>query len=104
MNVLFLASRYPWPLDDGGRQRMFHLARAIAGRHRVTLVTPPRGPGGGACPLVGLCERVVEVGPEGGGEDGGAGTPGRFGLWAPVRDRVRALVSSPLPSRTRSLW
>jgi polysaccharide biosynthesis protein PslH len=39
LSILFLAPRVPWPLDTGGKIRTFHVARALAARHRVRLLT-----------------------------------------------------------------
>jgi glycosyltransferase involved in cell wall biosynthesis len=36
--VLFLAKLFPWPLNNGARQRVFHLARAIAEQHDVRII------------------------------------------------------------------
>jgi glycosyltransferase involved in cell wall biosynthesis len=36
--VLFLAKLFPWPLNFGARQRVFHLARGIAAAHEVSVV------------------------------------------------------------------
>ena len=37
MNVLYLASWFPYPPDNGSRQRTFYLLRELARKHRVTL-------------------------------------------------------------------
>ena len=39
MNILFLASRLPFPPIGGDRVRSFHLLRDLSRRHRITLVT-----------------------------------------------------------------
>jgi len=39
MKVLFVTFQHPWPPDVGGRQRLFYLARELAKRHEVTLVS-----------------------------------------------------------------
>ena len=39
MNVLYLAARFPWPPHRGDRLTGYHLLRALAPRHRVTLVS-----------------------------------------------------------------
>ena len=49
MRVLFLSARAPFPPRSGGDLRTFHLLRALAGRHDVTLATfawerPPAAP------------------------------------------------------------
>ncbi len=37
LNILMLAPLAPWPVNSGSKVRMFHLARALGTRHRVTL-------------------------------------------------------------------
>ena len=37
LSILMLAPLPPWPVNNGSKVRMFHLARALAARHRVTL-------------------------------------------------------------------
>ena len=44
MNILFLAFELPYPLDRGGRIKTFHYLKALAQRHRVTLVALSRSP------------------------------------------------------------
>jgi glycosyltransferase involved in cell wall biosynthesis len=101
VKILFVSSYFPWPLDIGGCLRRYHLVEALSRRHRVTLMTftpePPSGPGWPACPLRDRCERVIEL-------DGRAYLPrsaDRFSVWAPFGQRLRALVSSPLPAVLR---
>ena len=36
--ILFLAKLFPWPLNFGARQRVFHLARGMAAAHDITVV------------------------------------------------------------------
>ena len=36
--ILFLAKLFPWPLNSGARQRLFHLARGMASTYRVSMV------------------------------------------------------------------
>lgn len=38
MNILYLSSWYPYPPDNGARQRAFHLLKGLAQQHRVSLV------------------------------------------------------------------
>lgn len=38
LNILFLASWYPYPPDNGGRQRTYHLVQGLARQHDVTLI------------------------------------------------------------------
>ena len=37
LSILMLAPLPPWPVNNGSKVRMFHLARSLAARHRVTL-------------------------------------------------------------------
>ncbi len=39
MNVLFLSTWFPFPLDNGSKIRIYHLLRALGQRHNVTLVS-----------------------------------------------------------------
>lgn len=39
MKVLFLATWFPYPLDNGSKIRAYYLVRALAERHEVTLVS-----------------------------------------------------------------
>lgn len=39
MNILFLSQVLPYPLDAGPKVRSYYVLRALAARHRVTLVT-----------------------------------------------------------------
>ena len=42
--VLFLAKLFPWPLNNGARQRVFHLARALAERHDMRMIIHDAAP------------------------------------------------------------
>lgn len=39
MRILFLSEQLPYPLHDGGNLRTYHVLKALATRHEVTLVT-----------------------------------------------------------------
>lgn len=39
MKILFLASWFPYPPDNGSKLRAYHLLRSLAERHRVTLLS-----------------------------------------------------------------
>lgn len=43
MNILFVSPFAPYPPDEGGRRRVFHLLEHLRQRHQVTLVTYDRG-------------------------------------------------------------
>jgi len=42
MKILFISEEFPYPLDTGGNVRTFHLLRALAAEHEVTLVAQRR--------------------------------------------------------------
>ncbi len=63
MRILFLSAWYPYPPDNGSKIRVYHLLRALAARHEVTLVSfafatarPEEREG-----LAGLCASVQVV-------------------------------------------
>jgi glycosyltransferase involved in cell wall biosynthesis len=39
MRILFLSAWHPWPPDNGSKLRVYHLLRALAARHAVTLLS-----------------------------------------------------------------
>ena len=39
MNILFLSRWYPFPTNNGSKLRVFHLLRALAAQHSVTLLS-----------------------------------------------------------------
>jgi glycosyltransferase involved in cell wall biosynthesis len=96
--VLFLADFCPWPLDNGYRQRMFHLIRALSARHDVTLATVmPDEWRGRPFPPAEHCVDLIPL-----SEAGCAfKMTGRFERWAPARDRLFNLLTSPFPSVVR---
>jgi glycosyltransferase involved in cell wall biosynthesis len=42
LRILAIASRAPWPLNGGGKIRLYHFLRLLAERHSVTLITTRR--------------------------------------------------------------
>ncbi len=44
--ALVIANRLPWPLDDGWKQRAFHVAQGVAARMETTLLTFDTNPAG----------------------------------------------------------
>ncbi|MCC7165049.1 MAG: glycosyltransferase [Anaerolineae bacterium] len=63
MNVLFLATWYPYPPDNGSRLRSYYLLQGLAHKHRVTLIalydadqTPAD-----SSPLHEWCQRVIAL-------------------------------------------
>lgn len=99
--MLFLADAYPWPLDNGAIQRTYHLLEAFAGRYRVTLVAARSGGLAGALrmPLQDRGIRVLAVDNRQVLDRPG----GPYGLWQPVFQQVRDLVSGP-PIIVRRWW
>lgn len=91
MRVLFLSNLFPWPLDNGAIQRVYHLLEYLAARHRVTLVAQRRdGDAGlGTTPVHALCERVIVA--DNSAVLGRSGGP--YGLWRPLPSRVRDVVA-----------
>lgn len=63
MRVLYLSPWFPHPLDTGFRIRVYHLLRALAERHRVTLLTlDPQGWASAQVDAIApLCERATVV-------------------------------------------
>lgn len=39
MNILFLSTWFPWPIDNGSKIRVYHLLRALGARHQVSLLS-----------------------------------------------------------------
>src|SRR5215831_1848762 len=41
--ILFVTEKFPWPLDDGGQIRTYHILKSLSSRFSVTLVSlsPP---------------------------------------------------------------
>lgn len=100
--VLFISGAYPWPLDNGAILRTFHLASALAARHRLTVVALTRNAASGAAqsPLHALCERFVVV--DNSDVLNRAGGP--FGLWRPIGQRLKDVVAPGLPVGIRRWW
>lgn len=93
MNVLFVAQSHPWPLDGGDRVRNYHILRALAARHTLTLASLHSAgearPDGS--PLADMCARVHWI-------EAPAGRFRRpFGYWAPWTELAR-IARSPLPA------
>ena len=42
-SILFVTDKFPWPLDDGGQIRTYHVLKSLAAQFRVVLlsITPP---------------------------------------------------------------
>ena len=63
MDILFIASRLPYPPLQGDRRRAYHQLRWLSRRHRVTLVAPVwhRAEAAGAAELAPFCAHVELV-------------------------------------------
>jgi glycosyltransferase involved in cell wall biosynthesis len=98
MRILFLSDFCPWPLNNGYRQRIFHLIDALARIHEVTLATvmPPvfaSEPFPPALRCTGLVPLVDT--------DCAFRSTQRFECWASARERTTTLLSSPFPNVVR---
>ena len=58
LRILYLCHRVPYPPDKGEKIRAFHQVRALAERHKVTLLALCDGPVPDLAPLEAMCERV----------------------------------------------
>lgn len=99
VNVLFVAQLLPWPLDNGAAHRVYHLLQWLSERHRVTLVVlAEEGKTvDESFPLWPRLERVLSA-----SRATCAFTrTDRYDHHPPPADRLRALVSSPLPNFVR---
>jgi polysaccharide biosynthesis protein PslH len=63
MRILFLSSRFPYPLTQGDRVRAYHFLRLLAEDHQITLITPIQTPQEyeGLASIEAFCERVEVV-------------------------------------------
>jgi len=63
MNILFIASRFPYPLIQGDRIRAYHQLRLLSRHHRVTLVTPVENARDreGVGVIRGFCEQIEAI-------------------------------------------
>jgi hypothetical protein len=82
--------------------RTFHLVSALAAHHRVTMVALRRNGATGAAqsPLHALCEHFMVL-------DNGdvilrAGGP--YGLWRPLGQRLKDVITPGLPAGVRRWW
>ncbi|WP_051276121.1 glycosyltransferase family 4 protein [Desulfovirgula thermocuniculi] len=64
MKIIFLTAEPPWPLDQGDKLRNYHLLKALAAEHEVTLVTfcpPGEEKGSWQRAIAPLCRAVYPV-------------------------------------------
>jgi len=104
--VLFLAKLFPWPLNFGARQRVFHLARGIAARHNVSVIAfdalPSPAEESEFLARSG-CARVQVVSRD----QGTTGERKNSGLLSRIRGKIRSVdarLRSPLPVFVREIW
>jgi glycosyltransferase involved in cell wall biosynthesis len=105
-NVLFLAKLFPWPLNFGARQRVFHLARGIAAAHEVSVVAldAEPSPADKAEFLArSACERVTVV-PRGAVGRDASGATSFVARAAGKMQSLDARLRSPLPPFVREAW
>jgi polysaccharide biosynthesis protein PslH len=104
VRVLFLASRFPFPLHRGDQLRAFEQLRVLGVRHRVTLACFESGPVdvAGQEAIRGLCESVVTVPLQMSGAAAGlaraavSGLPGQAGIYQ--QPQMRRVVQTLLQS------
>lgn len=105
-HVLFLASPFPWPLNSGSRQRIFHLARGIAAAHNVSVIAfdaVPCSENVTAFLANSGCKEVTIV-PR---QQPGGGTAFSESVLGRMVDKVRSVdarLRSPLPTYVRDVW
>jgi len=105
-NVLFLAKLFPWPLNFGARQRVFHLARGIAAAHEVTVVALDAEPSpADKAEFLSRsgCARVTVV-PRGSDAPRAANRAGIVARAAGKLQSLDARLRSPLPPFVREAW
>jgi polysaccharide biosynthesis protein PslH len=102
LSMLFLAEAYPWPLHNGGVQRIYYLVESFAARYRLTLLTQRRGGADGAerTPLHDLGVRFLPFD----NSDLLSRPEGPYGIWRPLGQRLRDLVTPGLPVNVRRWW
>ena len=61
MNLLVLSPFYPWPLEQGGKIRVFNLVRQLAHHHEVTLACLAEAEPADRGPLTEFCREVLTV-------------------------------------------
>lgn len=93
--ILFLSDTCPWPLDNGYRQRIYHLLQALSRTHRVTLATvTPETLRGRPLPPADRCAEVIPLSDA----DCVFRRTGDFERWAPASRRLWTFLTSPYPN------
>jgi len=105
-NVLFLAKLFPWPLNFGARQRVFHLARGIALAHEVSVIAldvEPSAEDKAEFLAQSGCARVTVL-PRGSETTRSADRAGIVARAAGKMQSLDARLRSPLPPFVREAW
>src|SRR6202521_3429363 len=98
MRLLFLSDFCPWPLNNGYRQRVYHLIQALTRVHEVTLATlMPESIAADEFPPAAHCAELIRLSDV----DCEYRSTVRYERWAPARHRLAALLSSPYPNVVR---
>jgi glycosyltransferase involved in cell wall biosynthesis len=98
VRILYLSDFCPWPLDNGFRQRIYHLVQSLSRKHEVTLATVmPDAMRGQPFPPATNCVELIPLSDA----DCAFRNTGAFERWAPARQRLSTLVSSPYPNLVR---
>ncbi len=61
MNILILSPFFPYPLDQGGKIRVFNIIKQLSRRHRVTLACVSAGPVADYGPLREYCVEIIAM-------------------------------------------
>lgn len=61
MNILFIAPFCPYPLDQGGKIRVFNLIKYLSRNHRITLACLSFDTAPDCGPLVDFCDEVIVI-------------------------------------------
>jgi glycosyltransferase involved in cell wall biosynthesis len=100
--VLFLGKLFPWPLNTGARQRVFHLVRGLAGSFEVSYAGLHAQPSEDELHEFlekSGCARFVSVSPR----DGRASAPRQRGVFHLFRAAAKRILSD-IPSSVEDLW
>src|ERR1700737_1296454 len=96
--ILFLSDFCPWPLDNGFRQRIYHLLQFLSARHEVTLATViPEAMRGQPFPPARHCVEMIPLSDA----DCAFRRTDEFERWAPAGRRFSSLITSPYPNLIR---
>ena len=109
LRVLFLAKQFPWPLNVGSRQRIFHLMRGIAAAHHVSAIAydaPPSKTDIDEFKAASGCDDITIVPrPEVAlGARDEAPINRQVSRAIRAARRISGLAASPLPGFVRNVW